>query len=559
MKKYAYKQNVIIPKHKIRKFKMKKLFILIAFILCLFNSNAQNDTLKKVIENTIEKSESIKQVENKLELVKEKSENHIQLMTFFLTIMGILLTLGFGASLYITIRNENRAKEVFEMYKVDKISQDSREDEIYKMFKTDKTNQDKRADEMYKLFIEDRKNEKSTLESTATTITLVRDTLQLAKDASDRSSKSLFKRLQNILDVIEKECKKIIKESEAFDDGKNLILRKFIQTEIHRVGNKIEGLENNLVILDADGENVLSLTPYSTFIKGADQYLKDQYEEALITWEKLTTQEIKGVDENLLCLTYYWIGYLNNNLANFKDGQVNFLKAETITTNQRKYELRRLQIETKFFNNENIESIIEELNALLQKIGNDTDLQNDTKKSIKSKVLNTLGNIYYTSSKETNDPLKKLESLNSSKKCFLEVLNITDDTNIISAIAKLEKDEKNTQKWVIYGLAETMFHISENKTSAIEIFKDEVIGLAELEYENREEKRTKVLAKTCLLLCHYRIDETNKQQFEKDKMMIDILLKDLDKNLTIYSQLERKNVKYTVFKENIKQIVDGKI
>ncbi len=95
------------------------------------------------------------------------------------------------------------------------------------------------------------------------------------------------------------------------------------------------------------------MSPYATFIKGIDQYLKEQFDNAIKTWTNLLESDFKCVDqEKLKSLTFYWIGYLHNNRGQFVDGLENFDKAEKLCTDSRKYELQRMKIETRFFNNE---------------------------------------------------------------------------------------------------------------------------------------------------------------------------------------------------------------
>jgi hypothetical protein len=560
-----------------------KYFLILLAIFFTINMNGQSNYVKDSI-SLQQAREDIKSLQMKFDLVKEKSDNHIQTMNFYLTVMGILLALGFSASVYLTTRNENRAKEVFEMYNIDKGNQDKKDDEIYNMFKSDKAsqdnrvnelftmfkqdrqNQDTRSNELYKMFLEDRKkNEQAEeIKTTETTIALVNRTLELAVQASERSARSLQIRLENILDSIETESIKLVENSGAFEDDKNLTLKREIQTEIHRIANKIEGLENNLVILDQEGidkQKAIKLTPYATFIKGTDQYLKEQFSDALATWETLLRTELQCYEtDKLKSLIYYWIGYLNNNLLKFKDGIINFANAEKLCEDSRKYELQRMQIETRFFSNESPEVISEDLEKLLNKVENDLSLSTTVKKNRTSKILNTLGNVYYSNYRTTNIEKLKLEYLKKSKKTFLDVLNLTDDSIIEQSIRDMDKAEKDKQKWVIFGLAESMYHIDEkNKEIAIKLFEKEVINLAEREYENREEKRTKVLAKTCQLICHYRINKEDADKLDNDRAMIELPLSDLNKQLTIYSQLVRKNVEYEEFKNHLKDIISKKV
>jgi hypothetical protein len=105
-----------------------------------------------------------------------------------------------------------------------------------------------------------------------------------------------------------------------------------------------------------------------------------------------------------------------------------------------------------------------------------------------------------------------------------------------------------------------MYHIDEeNKKIAIALFEKEVITLAEREYDTREEKRTKVLAKSCQLLCWQRINPNDKEKLENIRAMIEIPLSDLNDSLTIYSQILRRNIEYSEFKNQLKLVINNKI
>lgn len=521
---------------------MKNKIIIILLLFLVVNSYLYSqDSLKDK-----EKLENLEAIKRDINSLKDKQENNIELTNNVLIFLGILLAIGFGSSLIFSVKSEIKNGKLFNDYK------------------TDRDNQEQRSNELYKMFLQDRENEKNTIETTEKTIALVNRTLELAVQASERSAKSLQIRLKNILQQIEKESADLIKKCRAFEDDKNLTSKKQTQNEIHRIGNKIEGLENNLVILDQEGlddSQVIKLTPYSKFIKGANQYLNEQFDDAISIWTELLDEEIKGADsDKLKSLTYYWIGYVNNNLAHFDEGNRYFLEAEKLTKNSRKYELQRMQIETRFFNNESPTSISKDFEKLLEEIDTDTKLSDSQKHTRKSKVLNTLGNVYYLIFKQSKTTKDKEKYLLKSKNTFLKVLNINDDKDILNVVSQMDNDSKDNQKWVLYGLAESMYHIDEeNKKIAIELFEKEIIKLAESEYENREEKRTKVLAKTCQLLCSYRINPKDKEKLENLRAMIEIPLSDLNNRLTIYSQLVRKNIEYTEFKKQLKQIIDHKI
>jgi hypothetical protein len=534
---------------------MNKIIIILVCIFYSLNFNAQSKkdsfeiASKKNSEYSMKYEKEIDKLYSEIALIKSKQDGNINTLNWILGFLGTLLLGGFIVSVNASNKNESRSKELFDMYKIDKSNNDNRNNELYGMFLDDRE-----------------KSEQTAIKTTETTIALVNRTLELAVQASERSSKSLQIRLSNILNSIEKESIELIKESKSFDDDRKLTTKRENQNEIHRLGNKIEGLENNLVILDQDGldnSQVIKLSPYATFIKGIDQYLKEQFDDAIKTWTNLLESDFKCVDqEKLKSLTFYWIGYLHNNRGEFEDGLKNFEEAEKLCTDSRKYELQRMKVETRFFNNEDSTSIANELNDIITEINVDDTLKNkiSIKKARLAKVLNTLGNVYYSSYGNTENQELKKTLLNQSKTTFLQVLNIEENENIIDKIAEIESEDKNKLKWDIYGLAESMYHIDEeNKKIAIALFEKEVITLAEREYDTREEKRTKVLAKSCQLLCWQRINPNDKEKLENIRAMIEIPLSDLNDSLTIYSQILRRNIEYSEFKNQLKLVINNKI
>jgi hypothetical protein len=530
---------------------MKQIFFLILFFSFLGysqvnNKNQSGKSNNQILNKNINEpkvgsnklNSDINELENDIIVLKTKQECNVFILNIIITFLTIFFSIGFGMSIKSSWNNESRAKEIFEMYKFDKKNGDIRNDEMFQMFLTDKE-----------------KNEKSAIETTEKTINLVNRTLELAVQASERSAKSLKIRLENILKQIDAESYQlIVKKAEAFVDDKNLTSKKTHQTEILKIGNKIEGLENNLIILDQDGleeSQKIKLTPYVTFIKGTDHYLKEHYNDAEIIWlELLKDLNNDQKSKKLKSLINYWLGYLKNNLNKFGDAVKYFKAAEKLCSNDdsRRFELERMIIETQFFNGVDETIIIDELNVLCEKIEkvNNKDANNRL-----PKVWNTLGNVYYVKARKSE--FKDKESLKSSKINFLKVLDIEENISlddIDSRIKKISDIEGRVKIWSIYGLAETMYYIdkNENRDVAIKLFKNYVFSLAEKEYDGREEKRTKVLAKTCQLLCQLRIDINDKEKLKNLRAMIEIPLSDLDDSLTVYSQLDRKNIKFSEFK-----------
>ncbi len=378
------------------------------------------------------------------------------------------------------------------------------------------------------------------------TLSLVNDTLTLATDASRRASKSLELRLIKTLNDLERSSKSIVEKSLAFDDDKNLTIDKDVCSEIHRIGRKIEGLENNLIILE---DSHIELMPYCNFIRGADSYLSEQYDQAIDYWDNVVYSS--NSDPKLKSLSYFWIGYIHNNLGDFTAALNNFKKAQELAVDSRKYELIRIQLETRFFNGESPEIVIHEFNNLLTYIDNDNSQESNlTLHGRKKKIQTTLGNIYY----QYGNEISKNEYYQKSKDIFGTLLGLDENGDTLKQLDKIDNNKKDRDKWIIFGYAESLFKLGEKKHLAKDIFKRIVFHLAENEFLNREEKRTKVLAKTTQLICVLRSGEDD-VVIRNTKSQVDSALSGVDKRLTIYSQFQRRNVRRDVFREDLNKLL----
>ena len=468
-----------------------------------------------------------------IEKLKSAQESYDKRVNFLIIILTLLLALGTGFSIAGFIRAEIRETKAFKMTLEN--AQEAKQS----------NNESKLRENI--IFAESQK-----------TLQLVNETLTLSTEASRRASKSFETRLKKAIETFENNSRTIIDDSGAYEDDKNLTTNKDICSDIHRVGRKIEGIENNLIVLE---DSNVSLKPFCIFIRGSDSYLSEQFHEALDYWRTVSISP--DAEAKLQSLSYYWIGYVNNNLGEFTKAINSFKKAQELVTDSRKYEIQRIQLETKFFNNEPINQIIDDLKNLLAVIENDKSGESThVLVSRKNRVSTTLGNVYYQLGNQTKQDDERKQCYNKSKIIFADLLNITEDDNVFAKIYSLDNYKKDKAKWIIFGYAESLYKLaSEDKDKekinlAIEIFKKVVCYLAENEFLNREEKRTKVLAKTTQLICSVRAND-DERTISNTKSQVEAALS-IDKRLTIYSQLQRRNVKREIFIEDLDKLLSQK-
>ncbi len=105
----------------------------------------------------------------------------------------------------------------------------------------------------------------------------------------------------------------------------------------------------------------------------------------------------------------------------------------------------------------------------------------------------------------------------------------------------------------MFGLAESLYKLGEID-KASEIYLGKVLREAEKEFLTREEKRTKVLAKTTQLICLIR--GGSREQHIKDRYdEVISLVAELDGRLTVYSQMQRRNVSKDQFLKDLRELM----
>lgn len=393
-----------------------------------------------------------------------------------------------------------------------------------------------------------REKENTIFDSSQKTLTLVNETLELAKQATERASQALKNRLEESLKNLEKLSRKTIEDSKAFRDDKSLTTDPEIVSRIHSLASKIEGLENNLVILE---NSTLSLSPYCRFILATEAYLKEQLTSAIDIWEEIVVDSQS--EQKLTSLASFWIGYLNNNLGNFQDAEDSFENARKNSDGSRVFELRRIKLESRFFDKDASVNIANDLQKLSQDAANYSGEEDiHTIMDRKNKIDATLGNLYYRlAMKKGGVSGDRRNYLGKSRSIFAKLLDIQEEYgNVFEQINRFDNKRKNSLKWSIFGYAESAYQLDSSNEDIKKIFRDILDHLADNEFFSREEKRTKVLAKSTQLICAIR---SGRDEFKigNTKSQVESTLGGINPRLTIYSQLQRRNVDQETFRQDL--------
>ena len=108
-------------------------------------------------------------------------------------------------------------------------------------------------------------------------------------------------------------------------------------------------------------------------------------------------------------------------------------------------------------------------------------------------------------------------------------------------------------KWASFGLAQAQYRLGEER-EAEPIFKDKIRPKAIEEYINREEPRTKAMAKMTELICCIQAPGLND---EAPGVYVQALeaLGQVDERLTVFSQMQKRNVTKSEFRKDLEEFM----
>jgi hypothetical protein len=508
------------------------LVLFLHFFVVLTNQViAQKDTSKKVttVTNQVESenSEQIKALSNSVQDLKTQNavltktvDNLTLIFSLFAGLIGLVLIIGTVTS-YITWNTDRkRSNETYHLAKEREQQTAQREQLVYA-----------RQDELYTFALakdkEATERDRSIFGQSTQTLTLVNQTLELARDASERASKSLEIKLNKKHTELEQEAIELIEESRAFKNYKILVEDSNFRSNLLTLALEIAGLQNNQNILERE----VTLHPNCSFIRGMEFHLNQHFKTAIKYWKQVK-DNIEAVPE-LKIMALYWIAYEQNNLKDFENAATNFESASSIAKGAMKFELERIKIESKFFDFPKYtpDKLIPELLALNELAKKEPE--SEEMKKVKSSIVSTIGNIYHEMGNKSSGEKAK-EFYTKARNSFNEA------------------PYKN--KWTWFGYGESSYRLG-NTQEAENILLGKVKSEAEFEYSTRLEPRTKVLGQTTVLICSVRVKSLN-ENVNTLYNLIKTTLGGVDERLTVYSQFQRRNVDKKTFVKDLDDFME---
>lgn len=433
--------------------------------------------------------------------------------TIILTFVALLLTLS-AAGFVMT---ERRAREIHSLAVRGESAAQARIAEAHQLAMRGEGSAQQRADEVHASF----------LQGSVQTLSLVNQTLELERVASQRAASAVERKAIDHRDALERAAKTLLSRVPSDDDHK-LVTDEHLRGDLTSLARKTSGFESALFSVD------VPLGAHSRFVIGMQLHLDEHFEDAFDVWEDVALDD--RTDPDLRSLTWYWIGRERANLGHYLDAERAFEQALKDAPDTRAYEIKRVLIEVEFFDAEDYDAAdligkLERLIAATESV--DTDAAHRALPHMKS----TLGNVHHEVA---------LEHLERGERDQARA-HFEASRDLFRAIAG--------EKWAVLGFAEALWWLGgEERTKGEALFANDGLTFARNEYVHRVEYRSKVMARSAELLCCARATDLRP---EVDHVFQDVLdaLGHVDGRMTVYSELQRRNVPKAAFQQDMEKLV----
>jgi hypothetical protein len=173
----------------------------------------------------------------------------------------------------------------------------------------------------------------SFFEQSQTTLSLVNDTLELAKEANKSAAQSMQRRAEEQVNAIEDRAENLMQRVFRERDFEKLAYESEYRSELHSIGDELRAVEGFLRLQN------IELPQHAKFIKAFDQFLLDDTEAALQGLRQLSQS---GVSGELRRFTLFWLGYLSTTVGEY-DVAVRIFEADEVGLD--KDDTERIQLE----------------------------------------------------------------------------------------------------------------------------------------------------------------------------------------------------------------------
>lgn len=519
--------------------------------------------------------ESVAKLSHRIEELSNKvHETHtIEIVVLGpLAILVAILAAGGILGIVFSVRDQGRANQLHALAITGEVSSQRRSEQSYGSF----------------------------LEQSQTTLSLVNDTLELAKEATKEAAHSMDIKAQARIDAIEERAQKLMLD--VFTQGEfELILDDLTRrSELHSVAGELRSLEGYLSLQD------IKLPDYTKFVRAIDQFLLDDTESALQALRLASQDRVVG---DLQRFIEYWLGYMLTTVGAYDEavGLFRHDEHDLRKDDSEYFQLERIIAETEFFllakpstqdggSDGSVRDgrkprqrfkVVAPLLDRLAKLATDIEKSEDQRAKLHTRleVARTRADIYEWVAydpRHLDDPLKK-PPIRRSQKLTGRKVNVKRAKKFMSSRAwQTMPDEDTFRAWALrqaqaicekqktrnfdveFALAECYFKLRDPRAGSA--FEKAEHTLHDQFGEFREKRRNASLQQS-LLICHSRLlklrgndaqqrrTET-RQVLQASRHAREAVNEMRQSHVTVFSQIQRRNVTQAEFKTELQSIVN---
>jgi tetratricopeptide (TPR) repeat protein len=443
----------------------------------------------------------------------------------------------------------------------------------------------------------------SFLEQSQTTLSLVNDTLGLAKEATDRAAHSMDLKAKSRVGAIEERAQKLMLDVFGEREFELIINDAARRNELHSIAAELRSLEGYLSLQD------IKLPQYTKFVKAIDQFLLDDTEASLQALRLASQDRVVG---DLQKYIEYWLGYMLTTVGEYDEAVSRFRHDEIdLKKDDAEYfQLERIIAETEFFQIaktnaqreipkkgkkkkttspqkrfELVAKLLDDLTRLAKKLEK-SDRQ-ETKQHTKMEIARTRADIYEWIAYDPRHLDEQLDetAINDAREILRRhprAQKIGDRAAkfVSSSAWKALRDPDHFRVWALqqaldiceeqkkgnldvdFARAECRFKLRHKKAeSAFERAEHSLHH----EFGELHEKRRSASIQQSVLICHARLLmlRSGKKQRRAEKRQInqasrdtrDVLREMRQSRVTVFSQIQRRNITQGEFKDEVAEIV----
>jgi tetratricopeptide (TPR) repeat protein len=481
----------------------------------------------------------------------DSAETSFERLLYPVGILVAILAAGGTLGIVFSFRDQRRTSQLHELTVAGELSAQKRTEQSYGSF----------------------------LEQSQTTLSLVNDTLKLAKEANDRAMQDAKSKAEAEVEVVDARSRALLNDAFGQEEFSLIIDDDGYRHQLHSIADDARLLQGYLRLQG------IKFGRYTKFIKALDQFLTDDTEGAI---EALTLSVGEGGVSELQRFEEYWLGYMLTAIGDYSGAIKRFThdRVGVKEDHPEYFQLSRIIAETEYFliakenadknldsppaeRQKQVESVLEDLSELTEKLrsssGDRGREDTDRRRHALLEIARTRADIHEWIAYDRGHLDDSLDESKQAAKSETEKEDLKARTEALEKVREIckgvEKKDRNLD--LNFALAECLFKLGEGK-KAREAFESASATLNH-EFDVQHEKRRSASLHQSLLICQVRLlGLVDKKERKSQKVEVNRALKEAAKELkdmrqpsvTVFSQVQRRNIAQEDFAEELQAIVN---